>query len=73
MRKVSTIRIIYELMSFLEEKEIDILLVGQAWLHNEKEFEISGYNVYRTDKQNQSGGSTAILVNLPTNNCILTA
>lgn len=52
----------HELMNFLVEENIDIMLLGETWLKNGNNFSIPNYTTYRTDRTAQPHGGTAILI-----------
>lgn len=51
-----------ELIQFLQEHQIDVLLLGETWLTTGSRFTIPNYNTYRNDRTDQPGGGTAICV-----------
>lgn len=51
-----------ELQEFIEENNVDIVLLSETWLHNGLQLKIPNYKIYRNDRQNRPGGGTAILI-----------
>ena len=51
----------YLISNFLDEENIDILMVNETHFTSETRLTLYGYNVYRNDKGSHSGG-TAIII-----------
>lgn len=51
-----------ELQHFIEEEDVDVMLLGETWLRNNHNFKIPNYHTYRTDRLQQPRGGTAILI-----------
>jgi hypothetical protein len=51
-----------ELIEFIDENKIDIMLLGETWLRTGDNFKIPNYVIYRNDRLDQPGGGTAVCV-----------
>lgn len=49
-------------MAFLQNENVDIMLVGETWFKPNINFKIPNYTTYRTDRTTQPHGGTAILI-----------
>lgn len=52
----------HELIDFLEEHELDMILIGETWLRPGNSVKIPSYTCYRNDRINREGGGTAIYI-----------
>lgn len=51
-----------EITMFIEEEDVDIMLISETYLKTKDKFKIRNYDVYRKDRENGHGGGTAILI-----------
>lgn len=51
-----------DLINFLKNKKIDVIILSETWLKPEQYFKFSGYNVIRKDRRDGYAG-VAILIN----------
>lgn len=51
-----------ELITYLHDENIDVMMLGETWLRENVVFKIANYKTYRTDRRHQQGGGTAILI-----------
>lgn len=52
----------HELLFFLQENNIDVMLIGETWLKPKDHFQMVNYTIYRTDRTHTTKGGTAICV-----------
>lgn len=52
----------HELMHFLEEEEVDVIMIGETWLNNNHMLKIPNYSIYRNDRIHNPRGGTAIAI-----------
>lgn len=60
-----------ELLQFLNQEKVDILLVTETFLKPGVAFQLPGYFVYRTDRISERGGGTLIAVSKHVKHCSL--
>lgn len=60
-----------ELTIFLKEHDVDIMLLCETWLRAGDILKIANYVVYRSDRSNQPGGGTAVVVKKDLKHCVL--
>lgn len=46
-----------ELKAFLQEEQIDVLLIGEIWLNVGYTFKLPNYKIYRPDRADQPGNT----------------
>jgi endonuclease/exonuclease/phosphatase (EEP) superfamily protein YafD len=66
--RASLLRDKHEIRHFLEEHDIDILLINETWLKPSHRFNIPNYTIHRNDRPTKGGG-TAILVKSNIEHC----
>lgn len=48
----------HELIDFLDEQEVEVILIGETWLNNNHTIKIPNYSIYKNDRiQNERGGA----------------
>jgi hypothetical protein len=58
-----------EIIHFLEEHDIDILLVNETWLKPHHNINFPNYSTYRTDRLSDKGGGTAVIIKSKIDHC----
>jgi hypothetical protein len=58
-----------EIIHFLEEHDIDILLVNETWLKPQHKVNFPNYSIYRTDRLANKGGGTAVIIKSKIDHC----